>query len=70
MFNTGTLDGFKGAVNLWLLPSVVFSSLFHGAGACGVAKQLMDNIIFPTWACNNNNNNNVCASLFMVSWLD
>ena len=38
MFDTGTLDGFKGAVNRWLLPSIVFSTVFRGAGTCGVAK--------------------------------
>ena len=33
VFDTGMLDGFKGAVNLWLIPRVVFSSVFRGAGA-------------------------------------
>ena len=35
----GTLDGFKGAVNRWLLPWVCFSvfSFFSGAGVRGVA---------------------------------
>ena len=33
--DTGMLDGFKGAVNHWLLPWVVFSSVFRGAGPCG-----------------------------------
>ena len=39
-FDTGTLDGFKGAINYWLLPLVVFSSVFCGAGACGVVTIL------------------------------
>ena len=38
VLDTGTLDGFKGAVNRWLLPGVVFSSVFCAAGACGVGK--------------------------------
>ena len=37
VFDIGTLDGFKSAVNRWL-PRVVFSSVFRVAGACGVAK--------------------------------
>ena len=54
---------FKEAVNRWLLPGVCFSVL-HGAGACGVAKAIYKQFIFPTWACaagfnNNNNNNNI-----------
>ena len=36
VFDTGTLDRFKGAVNLWLLPEFVFQ-VFCDAGACGVA---------------------------------
>ena len=36
----GTVDGFKGAVNRWLLPRVVFSSVFRDAGAFGVAKAI------------------------------
>ena len=39
-FDTGTLDGFKGGVNRWLLPWVMFPSVFRGAGACGVAKAI------------------------------
>ena len=46
VFDTGTLDGFKGAVNHWLLPWVVFSS-FCGVGACGVAKAIYKQLCFP-----------------------
>ena len=35
-FDTGTLNGFKGAVNLWLLSLNLFLC-FPCAGACGVA---------------------------------
>ena len=50
VFDIGALDGFKGAVNRCLL-CVVFSLVFRGAGACGVAKEIHKPIIFPTWAC-------------------
>ena len=46
VLDTGTLDGFKGAVNSWLLPWVVFFSVFHGAGACGVAKLVFKQLCF------------------------
>ena len=36
VFDTGALDGFKGAVNRWLLPGVCVS-VFRGSGVCGVA---------------------------------
>ena len=40
-FDTGMLEGFKGAVNCWLLAwIIVLSSVFRGAGACGVAKAI------------------------------
>ena len=45
VFDTGTLDGFKGAVNRWLLPRVVFSSVFHYVGACGDAKAIINNFV-------------------------
>ena len=58
-----------GAVNRWLLPSVVFFSVFRGAGACGVAKAIYEQFCFSTSACatgfkNNNNNNNI--TLFIL----
>ena len=69
MFETGTLVGFKGAVSRWLLPRVVFSSVFCGACALGftgmahgVAKAIYKQLRFSNWVCaagfNNNNNNN------------
>ena len=48
--DTGTLDGFIGAVERWLLPLLVFSSVFRGVGTCGVAKAICKNFVFPTWA--------------------
>ena len=68
VFDTGTLDGFKDAVNRWLLPCVVFSSVFGATGACRVAKATSKQLCFPTWACaagfinNNNINNNKIVS--------
>ena len=47
VFDTGTLDGFKGAVNRWLLPSVVFSSVFRGAVSCWFQKQFINSFVFP-----------------------
>ena len=44
--DTGTLDGFKGAVNRWLLPWVVFWSVFRGTGACGVVKAIYKQLCF------------------------
>ena len=41
VFDTGTLDVFKGAVNRWLLPWVMFFFSFRDAHACGANhKQL------------------------------
>ena len=68
--DTETLDEFKGAVNRWLLPRVAFSSVFRVAGACGVAKQFINNFVFPSLACasgfNNNNNNNALLLLLLL----
>ena len=46
VFDTGTLDGFKGAVKRWLLLYVLFSSVFRGAGAWGVAKAIYKQLCF------------------------
>ena len=48
MFDTGSLDGFKGVVNRWLLPRVVFFSVFRGSGASEVAKQFIKLMFFHT----------------------
>ena len=45
MFDTGSLDGFKGAVNRWLLTRVVF--FFRGADACGCERSLLITLFFP-----------------------
>ena len=73
MFDAGTLDGFKGAVNLWLLLRGVFFLVFYSAVLVGLQKQFLNNFVFTTWDCaagfnnndnddnnddNNNNNNN------------
>ena len=62
VFDTGTLDGSKGAVNNWLLPRVVFSSVSRGCRLLWVCQSnLYTTSFFPTWACaaGFNNNNNV-----------
>ena len=46
VFDTETLDEFKGAVNRWLLSWVAFSSVFFVAGACGVAKAIYKQLCF------------------------
>ena len=46
VFDNGTtLDGFKEAVNRWLLPCVCFL-VFRGAGACGVAYAIYKQLCF------------------------
>ena len=61
VFDTATLDGFKGAVNRWMLTSVVcqfpLAQVF-----VGLRKQFINISVFSTWACAagfNNNNNNI-----------
>ena len=46
VFDTGKLVGFKGAVKRWLIPRVVFASVFRGAVACGVAKAIYNFFLF------------------------
>ena len=45
VFDTRTLDGFKGAVNRWLLPWVCFS-VFRGAGACWIVLAIYKHFYF------------------------
>ena len=45
-FDTGKLDGFKGAVNHWMLRWVVLSSVFRVAGASGVTKVIYKQFCF------------------------
>ena len=42
VFDTGMFDGFKVAVNRWLLPRARFFSVFCGAGE--VAKDIINNV--------------------------
>ena len=43
VFDTGTLDGFKGGVNRWWLP-LVCCSVFHGDVLVGLRKQFIKKI--------------------------
>ena len=43
VFNTGTLDGFKGAVNRWLMLEFVFQ-IFRGQVLVGLRMQFMNKI--------------------------
>ena len=62
VFDTGMLNGFKGAVNRWLLPRVVFFQFSVAQVLVGLRKKFMNFFVFPTWTCaagfNNNNSNN------------
>ena len=62
VFDTGTLDGFKGVVNRCLLPELCCLQFSVEQVLVGFGKQFINNCVFPAWACtvglNNNNNNN------------
>ena len=45
VFDTGTFDGFKGAVNRWLIPKWSFS-VIRGASACWAAKAISKQFCF------------------------
>ena len=67
MFDPGTLDGFKGAVNCRFLPGVVFhlsvTKLLWGLG-----KQFINYFVFSTSACASGFNfNNLFPSNFNIS---
>ena len=47
MFDSGALDGFKGAVKRWLFPCVVFSSVCCNAVLVGLRKQFIKKVVFP-----------------------
>ena len=61
VFNTGTLDGFKGTANRWLLPELCFFSFPWRRCFLGCESNLENNFVFPTWACAAGfNNNDIC----------
>ena len=57
------------AVYSWFLLLLCFY-VFRGAGASGVAKQFINNFVFPTWVCAvcfcNNNNNEKTVKLIQI----
>ena len=69
MFGIGTLDGFKRAINRWLLPRVVFSFQFAVSQVLvGLGKHFIYNFVFYTWACAAVlYNNNKTVSWFLVT---
>ena len=80
VFDTGTLAGWARRVhadNRWLLPWVVFYSVFRAQVLVGLLEQLTNNYVFLTGACtdgfnnnnNNNNNNNVNPYQFIIEYL-
>ena len=58
VFDTGTLDEFKSAVNQPLVTSL--SCLFFSLAQMfvGLRKQFIHKFVFPTWACSAGFNNN------------
>ena len=66
VFDTGTLDGFKGAVNRCCFPEFVFQ--FSVAQVLVGLRKQINNFVFPTWAraagFNNNNNNFYQGNLY------
>ena len=67
MFGTGTLDGFKGAVNRWLLPGVVsFLQFYIARVLVWLQKQFINNFFSYLGQCSgfiNNNNNNISNNM-------
>ena len=63
VFDTGTLNGFKCAVNLHsCFPELFFLQFSVAQVTVGLRKQFINNFVFYTWDCaagfNNNNNHN------------
>ena len=50
VFDTGKLDGFKGAVNRWCFPELCFLPFSVAQVLVGLRKQFTNNFVFPTWA--------------------
>ena len=74
VFDTGTLDtedGFKGAVNRWLLPRVGFFQFSVAQAPVGLRKKFMNTFVFLTWACavgfNNYYNNYISQRYTQIS---
>ena len=59
LFDTGTLDGFNGAVNCWILPRSCIISVFRRAAACGVARAIYNLFISHLGPASWFNNNNI-----------
>ena len=66
LFDTGMMDGFKGAANRWLFPWVVFSSVSVAQVLVGLRKQFINNFVFPTWACATDFNNNLIIQHYQI----
>ena len=58
VFDTGTLDEFKGAVTVECFPELCFLQFSVVQVLVGLQKQLIKNVVFPTWACAAGFNNN------------
>ena len=69
MFDTGTLDEFKGAVNrLLCFPELCFLQFEVEQVLVWLRNKFINNFVFPIWACaagfdNNKNNKNKLSNL-------
>ena len=50
MFGTGTLDELREQSTVGCFPQLCFYSVFLGAGAFGLRKQLINNLVFSNFA--------------------
>ena len=72
VFGSRTLDGYKGAVNRWLLPRVVFFQVSVAHVLMGLRKQLINNFVCPPWACAaslNNNNKTIDTTKLLLFYV-
>ena len=65
VFDTGTLDGFNGAVNHGCFPEFVFQFSVVQVFV-GLRKQFINNFVFPTWACAAGFNNNKLIIIIII----
>ena len=58
VFDTRTLDGFRGAVDNGCVPELYFLQLALAQVLVGLRKQLINTFVFLSWACAAGSNNN------------
>ena len=69
VFDTETLDGSRVQSTVGCFPELCFLQFALTQVLVGLRKQLMNNFVFPTWACDAgfNNNNNKAEWCFLFS---